>query len=278
MKKMIKSILPYCRDSIICCPYKIALNSSLIAFCLLISAAAFAQDAGFGEANHLFYRANSAYKDGNYDAAIADYEKISGLGFESANIYYNLGNSYFKKSKLGKAVFNYELALFYSPDDSDLRSNYKYALSSLNLSTQLFGSGFEKFAARLFEGETIDFLGILLSALYIMAVVVLICNLFFAQIKKISGISLLALTVLFILSAAALNEKIDNFNNGAVVIAGEAQVKFEPLEQGTIYFKLGAGSKVKVIEKKQDFCKIKRPDNKVGWVKKADLALFSDAL
>ncbi|MDP2905015.1 MAG: tetratricopeptide repeat protein, partial [Candidatus Omnitrophota bacterium] len=272
MIKLIKSILHYCRDRFQTCPYKIVITSCLIAFCLLISAAAFAQDAGAGEVNSLFYRANSAYKDGNYDAAIADYELISGSGLESGNLYYNLGNCYFKKGELGRAVFNYELALFFSPSDSDLRSNYKYALSKHNLGPQLFGNGFKRFAARLFDGETIGFLTILLSAIYVIAVVILICGLFIAKISKMAKILLPALAVLFILSAVALIGKIDNFNKSGVVIAGETEVKFEPLEQGTTYFKLGAGSKVELVEKAQDFCKIKRPDNKVGWVRNTDVA------
>ncbi|MDP2904711.1 MAG: tetratricopeptide repeat protein [Candidatus Omnitrophota bacterium] len=256
--------------------------AKLAGFSLLFIAAALgpracpAQSSGYGEVSRIFYQANSAYKEGNFEAAITDFELICAMGLAGGNLNYNLGNCYFKKGELGMAVFNYELALFFSPSDSDLRSNYKYAISKLNLGPQLFGNGFQRLAARLFDGETIGFLAILLSAIYIIAVVILICGLFIAKISKMAKILLPALAVLFILSAAALGGKIDNFNKGGVVIAGETEVKFEPLEQGTTYFKLGAGSKVELVEKAQDFCKIKRPDNKVGWVRNTDVAFFSE--
>lgn len=236
----------------------------------------FAKEAGVSAANQLFYQGNSAYKEGKYDIAAENYEKIVNLGVESGNLYYNLGNSFFKKGELGKAVLNYEKATLFIPNDSDLKSNYEYCLHLLNLSSELFGNQLEKLTNRLFGEVKINFLTILSSVIYILVIVVLVCNLFFPGLKRRSRIILPMLALLFILLAVSLSSKITYFNHGAVVISKEAEVKFEPLEGATTYFKLSEGNKVEIIEKSGNWYKIKRPDGRIGWVNKSNLELFRD--
>ena len=84
-----------------------------------------------GDSAAIFGNANELYKKGNYDLAIADYEKILNKGYESGNLYYNIGNCYFKENKLGKAIVNYKRALRLEPRDGDIRSNYKFAFSTV---------------------------------------------------------------------------------------------------------------------------------------------------
>jgi tetratricopeptide (TPR) repeat protein len=250
---------------------------TLIGFGLLFSLGIFnlhvavAQEAGEASARQLFYQGNLAYKEGKYDLAIENYEKILDLGLESGNLYYNLGNMYFKKKEFGKALLNYKRALVLIPNDSDLRSNYEYVLSLLRLGAQSFGNLFERLTARLFEGISINFLTILLSALFIIAVVFFVFKVFFAGLKLIGKIIIPVLIILFAISAVALSDKIKYLNNGAVVIVKMAQVKFEPLKSATTYFTLTEGSEVEVIDKTGSWYKVKRPDGKIGWIEKTAL-------
>lgn len=252
----------------------------LLGFGLLFSMATlnlphcFAGEVGGSAANQLFYQGNSAYREGKYDKAVENYEKIVNSGLGSGNLYYNLGNSYFKKGELGKAVLSYEKAALFIPNDSDLKSNYQYVLSSLNAGPQSFGNWFEKLANRFFEEATIDFLTILLALTYFLITISLIFNLFFPVFRRNSRIIILALVVLFAFSSVSLSSKINYLNNGAVVISKEADVKFEPIESATTYFKLSEGNKVEIIEKTQDWYKIKRPDGKIGWIDKTALGLI----
>ncbi len=220
----------------------------------------------------LFYQANINYQEAKYDAAIKNYEKIINSGLESGNIYYNLGNSYFKKGELGLAVLNYERARVLIPNDSDLSSNYDYVLHTLNLEPQLFGNWLERTVYALFQAQTIDSLTILLSFIYIVLIVLFILNLFFGRLRAYSGWIICVLVILFILSAYALNKRIDYLDKGAIVISKEADVKFEPLENATTYFKVSEGSKVEVVEKAEGWYKVKRFDNKLGWINKEALA------
>jgi tetratricopeptide (TPR) repeat protein len=51
-----------------------------------------------------FAKANDAYMAGFYGNAITIYEEILSSGFESPDLYYNLGNAYFKNEELPKSV------------------------------------------------------------------------------------------------------------------------------------------------------------------------------
>jgi len=242
-------------------------------FCLRSS---LAQGPEETTAYQLFYQANAAYKEGKYDAAIENYEKLIGLGLENGSVYYNLGNSYFKKGEPGEAILNYERAKFFIPNDSDLKANQDYVLSLLNLEPQSPGNSLEKVINRLFEGATVNFLTIFLSVIYILLMGALILNLFLSEFKKFIQPLVFILSALIMLSAISLRSKIIYYNKGAIVISKVADVKFEPLESGTTYFKLAEGSQAKIMEKTESWYKIKRPDGKAGWVNKAALGRIVD--
>ena len=73
-------------------------------------------------------RADSAYAQEHYQQAIADYEALLKSGV-SADIYYNLGNAYYRTDNITKAILNYERALLLSPGDDDIRFNLQMARS-----------------------------------------------------------------------------------------------------------------------------------------------------
>ena len=73
--------------------------------------------------NDLLSSAEKAYDSKNYKEAIIDYEKLLASGFKSYQLYFNLGNSYYRDKQLGKAIYHYELARKLDPNDEDVRIN-----------------------------------------------------------------------------------------------------------------------------------------------------------
>jgi len=77
--------------------------------------------------------AAQAYRNQDYKKSIALYEALVAQGLkenkESPQIYYNLGNAYFRDNQLGKAILNYERALLLDPSDGDIRHNLRFARS-----------------------------------------------------------------------------------------------------------------------------------------------------
>lgn len=231
----------------------------------------FAQETSANTPGALFYQANIYYQEGKYETAIKGYQRLIDSGWESGNLYYNLGNSYFKKGELGLAVLSYERARSFIPNDSDLRSNYDYTLQLLNLEPRLFGNWLEETAYTLFQAMTVDSLTTFLSFIYIILIAFFISGLFFGSLKRFSGLVICTLIPLFVLSAYALNRKIHYLNNFAVVVSSEADAKFEPLENATTYFKLNEGTRVEIAERAGDWYKVRRFDNKLGWINKEAL-------
>src|SRR5438874_1991601 len=67
--------------------------------------------SSFAQAKGDFTKANQEYAQGNFAEAISGYEALVGAGQWSANLFYDLGNAYFRVGDFGHAVLNYERAL-----------------------------------------------------------------------------------------------------------------------------------------------------------------------
>ena len=71
----------------------------------------------------LFISANTDYANENYISSCEKYEKILSRNLESVELFYNLGNSYFKLDEIHKAIYNYERALKIDQDFTDAKEN-----------------------------------------------------------------------------------------------------------------------------------------------------------
>ena len=74
----------------------------------------------------VFTRANRAYEQGDYQKAAGLYRRMLEEGYESGNLYYNLGNCYYKLKQKGRAILYYEKARRLIPGDADLQTNLTY--------------------------------------------------------------------------------------------------------------------------------------------------------
>ncbi len=241
-------------------------NLAASAIILFLSfTAAYAQD----NLTQTFEQANDFYKENKFDQAIAGYNEIIGQGFENGNLYYNLGNSYFKKGELGKAILNYERARIFMPFDGDLKSNYEYACSLAGLD-----KGSQKIIDRLFSGISLNFMAVILFILQGAVFLILIFRVVLGRQIGLNGMAIVCLSAAFILTGWSFKRKADWLNKGAVVIAREAEAGFEPLEGSTAHFTLRQGAKVESLESTQSWVKIRRNDGKMGWVKKEAVELI----
>ena len=70
----------------------------------------------------LFNKANKEYEDKKYKTAISLYEDILKKGLESSELYYNIGNCYYKTEDWANAIWNYEKSLQIKRDDRTLEN------------------------------------------------------------------------------------------------------------------------------------------------------------
>jgi len=253
----------------------IKLSRSIIPFVLFLL---FSSGTGFPFTTpdlSAFYQAKAYYEHADYDEAIKLYNSILETGVESGNLYFNLGNCYFKKGELGMAILNYEKARRLIPWDKDLESNYEYALSLTKApATASPKNPFAKAINILFERFTIDGLTILLSVLYILFLAGILSGIFFRPFKKYSIGALIFIGLFFIVALVGIEEKIALLNKEGIIISEQVDAKFEPIDKATTHFTLYEGAKVKVLESRSDWCKVKRADGKSGWVQRKAVAVF----
>ncbi len=117
--------------------------------------------------DYIFYKASRHYEAAQYNEAIAEYSLLLKQDLESGPLHYNLGNCYFKKGDLGRAILNYERAKRIIPSDGDLEANYKYATSLIQGSSPGDAAPWhEQILESLFGGLSLNGLIILLSIIY----------------------------------------------------------------------------------------------------------------
>ncbi|MFH0732312.1 MAG: BatD family protein [Candidatus Omnitrophota bacterium] len=238
----------------------------------LLQAETYAQDTkaeSFAYAK--FIKANSLYQQEKFEQSIAEYEDIAGAGFESANVYYNLGNAYFKIGSVGRAVLNYERAKRLAPGDEDLRTNLEYAKSLIvDKSMQETAPWFIKAVNTIPERFSADGFCALILLVNILVFVLLTLSLFRMRATRFFTFIIATLVIIYIGSFAVLIRKVSVINNNqeAIMLVPETDCRFGPLDNATTHFKLYEGSKIMILKSEGPWSKIKRFDGKIGWVKK----------
>lgn len=235
-----------------------------------LSKAAMAAD--IDKAHTFFYKGNSSYREGKFDEAVNSYENALKTGYESGPLYYNLGNAYFKKGFLGKAILNYLRAKRLMPEDADLKSNLEYARSLIKKRIMPKPKNrFTKSFLAVANYFTLDSITLVCSVLYFSLAGFFV----FILLKKpkrpfvYAGV---AVSFFFILSVALFLSRIEAaLAEKAVIIEKKAPCRFEPFGNATVFFTLNEGQDVDIISAERGWVKIRRPDSKEGWVKEKDL-------
>ena len=250
------------------------MRSVLIIFRILIVAVMMAFPA-YGQESEL-KEAEAAYNGEDYPKAIEMYEAVLQKYGESANVYYNLGNAYYKAGKLAPAILNYERCLLLNPGDSDARFNLELVRQRTTDKIEPLG---EFFFSRWFHaiqdrGSSNSWakLGVVCFILFIGCLVLF----FFSRwirLKKIGfycGLCLLvAVTVSNIFAG---NQKEEMLNrNRAIVFSPTVTVKSSPDVSGTDLFVLHEGTDVTIKSTLGDWSEIVLADGNVGWMPSKDI-------
>ncbi|MBQ9261519.1 MAG: BatD family protein [Prevotella sp.] len=215
--------------------------------------------------------ADSAYVRGEYQQAIKDYEALLKQG-ASADLYYNLGNAYYRTENITKAVLNYERALLLSPSDRDIRFNLQMARSkTIDKITPEQEMFFITWYRSLINLASVD--GWARTALIALALAIILALMYlFSEriwLRKVGFFGAIFLIAVFILSNVFAHQQKDLLINrrGAIVTAGAVTVKSTPDKKGADLFILHEGTKVTITDASMKEWKgIRLADGKEGWI------------
>lgn len=214
---------------------------------------------------------DSAYIRNDFASAIQIYENLLKKG-EAAEVYYNLGNSYYKAGDIAKAILNYERALLLQPGNADVRANLEIARSkTIDKVVSVPEIFFVSWIKSLINSMSVDAWAKLGVVFFILLLAALYLFFFSKQIvwKKtgfIAGLAFLAFVILAnVFASQQKNELIDR--NDAIVLSPSVTVRSTPSDSGTSLFILHEGHKVEIKDNSmREWKEIRLEDGKVGWV------------
>lgn len=220
--------------------------------------------------------ANTAYSKGDYNKAVSLYESILNNGQEAPEVYYNLGNAYYKKNTIGLAILNYERAKKLKPADEDIIVNLKFANQKIedkiDAAPQLFLTEWKNGIVYLMNETSwsvfcivVTILALLLFGMYASS--------YSKRLKQLGfygGVVFLIAAVLLFFIAQHSYELSKN-SNEAVIVSPSVTIVGSPDEKSTKLFILHEGTKVSITQEEGDWMEVKIANGNVGWIKKQNM-------
>jgi hypothetical protein len=231
--------------------------AAVFALLLALAGVVWAQEKMAGETpvaklQQMFLEASQAYDANKPTDAAALYGKLVDQGYESKELYFNLGNACFKSGKIGQAVLNYRRAWQLAPRDPDIQANLRFATQSTAASTPAYSTP----AKLLFKISKSEWIALATFSYWASAALFA----FFLVIRNQRAVlarALAALLALLTLSIAGLaNGYIARRTPELVVVEPRQQALYAPLEGSKAYFALPEGSIVRLEERSGNWVKV----------------------
>ena len=250
---------------------KVKLNIVLVLLVHLTGMMAYSQAP-----DSLFSAANRFYQQENYEKALEHYQQIEKQQLESAELYFNMANIYYKTNQVAPSVYYYEKALQLSPNDQDIKYNLEFAkamvLDNIYPLPKSLGQKFIDVIVLRFTYET--WAKISVSLAFVFAILFLLYHFSYSTVKKriyfVTSILTVILVTTFLFFTYRNKHYVDN-NIQAIIFSSQADVKSAPTGSSDVYFELHEGTKVLVLETLDNWKKIKIADGKMGWINASDL-------
>lgn len=219
----------------------------------------------------LWDKANGFYLQKQYDSALVYYVQIAASKPQNPEIYYNLGNTYYRLNKIPNSVLNYERALRFDPNYKDAKENL--ALAQGRIANRIPYSGdifFIKWWNALINGK---------STLWAIAALVPFCLLMILMIVRrfrkssqafLPGqlLGILWVVCIAFLVLAFFSSKNKEQYDGAVVMFNDAPL-MNPDLKGRPLTLVPEGTTVRILDKKDNWAEVRLPDGRTGWIQQS---------
>jgi len=221
-------------------------------------------------------KANQMYLNNDFAGARDEYLRIENSGLISFQLFYNLGNTYYKLGQIPSAILYYERALLLNPRDEDTRFNLTLAnqmvVDKINPVREFFVKTWIRSAASALKPGTWGILTVVFALLFATIAVFLYATRG-GRLRR-SGLTLGSLTLfLFFLSLFLGSIENHRVRHGkqAIVFTPTITAKSSPDAGGTELFVIHEGLKVRIMEKMGEWIRIRIPDGNEAWVPESSI-------
>jgi len=244
-------------------------------FCVLFYKIIFVliTNLSFSQNSENYFKAgNDFYNNGQFENALDSYFKVLNENYHSAELYFNIGNTYYKLDSTAHSIFYFEKAKKMSPMDRDILNNLGYAENmKIDLIEKLPKSQIENFQIYLFNIFSSNQLGYIILLLLWFFCISFSLYYFIrnSRLKKmlflISSLFFLLIAITFIIGTQ--KSIYDSSLTEAIIFEKQISVNDEPNDRSEILFNLHEGTKVNILEKLENWLKIKLENGAEGWIK-----------
>ncbi|MDA9883863.1 tetratricopeptide repeat protein [Flavobacteriaceae bacterium] len=228
--------------------------------------------------DNLFEESNDLYTNGDYQNAVQGYLEIVKSGFESAELYFNIGNSFYKLNNIPESNYYYEKAKSISPNDDDILTNLSFAqnlrIDKIEMLPVTDIQNFKLSILDLLSEKGWSY--VLVILIWIMCFTFIVYNL--SNDPKFKRLFFSISFVLLILSSFTLfinfeKKKISEIKY-AIIYDKEIEVWSEPNNISELKFLLHEGTKVKQIDVIEDWLNIQLENGTIGWIQSSSLRIL----
>ena len=247
---------------------KIWVKNILMCLCFLISIISYA-----GVENQ-FDKANQSYIKKDYIHAIRLYDSLIVKGVKSAELYYNLGNAYYKNENLSKAILWYERALRLDPSNEDIKHNIAFVnqkiVDDMEIMPEFFLTEWIKNIYNLRSSNQWAIIAIAFCLVFLCVIVFMLLS----SVNKRRIYLFFTAIIIFIFFALSLTFAFIQYNqrirsDEAIITQLSVIVKSMPDESGTDLFTVHEGLKVKIEDKVGSWMEVVFPNGNKGWIQRS---------
>ena len=259
---------------------KTPVKSAVLAILLLVGLPFAAEAQPLAYPDSLWNAGVAAYTEGNYTQALRDWEDVLATGVMSRELYYNLGNAYFKTGEIAPAILWYERALRLDPSDADVRYNLEFARAQtqdkIDEVPEIFFEQWGHAMCYLLPSNTWAALSIVFFALTVALVLLFLMGRTSGR-RRAGFFAAIATFLLAFLSwdfaqwqrTEALRQDM------AIVMRPVSSVKSSPsADSAKDLFILHEGTRVKILDNVSGYANIELADGRQGWIPAADIEVI----
>jgi tetratricopeptide (TPR) repeat protein len=216
-----------------------------------------------GDQKAEFAKANQGYSEGHFQEAIEGYQNLIRSGTLNANLFYNLGNVWFRVGDFGEAILNYERALALDPRHPEAAANLRLVRDEAR-ALQLKQSTLERYLA---AGTSTQYS--IAAAIAFWLALFALARLFFAPRRSTGSISLLIFSAVVLAFAAYAIYALETGSRGqalAIVTGPKIEARVATADNANSVLALPPGSEIKVLSQRGDWIYAALPNDLRGWI------------
>jgi tetratricopeptide (TPR) repeat protein len=223
--------------------------------------------SSLAQADADFAKANQEYAQGHFKEAVSEYEALVRAGQWSANLFYDLGNAYFRTGDFGRAVLNYERALALERHHPETTANLQIARDEARALELL-----QTWPERYLQFASVNQYGIAAAITFWLAMFAIV-TLIFARRRSTTIIAVLISCLLVSAVSFYAVYALERGSNGhalAIVTGKDVQARLATADTANSVLALPPGSEIKILSTRGDWIYAELPNNLRGWIPAKD--------